>query len=80
MTELNKAQSKYKDYLRSYNTYKDVVDEFYMVHLDHKPKKISKAEAKYAETKMNHCFDVMETLLYIFGKEVQQWKALEFNI
>jgi hypothetical protein len=63
--QLQRAKQKYKDNLRNYLVYKDIVEDHYC---GSKPSKTIKEQ----EFRMNACYDVLETLVYIFGEEVRK--------
>ena len=64
MTTIQKAQQKYSDSLRNYNYYKDIYEDHY------NGDKVNK-QIKDIEMKMNNEYNLMQTLLYIFGKEIR---------
>ena len=68
MTELEKAQQKYKDYIRNYYHWKDQYEDYYNNNIN---SKITKKEIIDIEHRMNHAFDVTQTLVYIFGNSVR---------
>jgi hypothetical protein len=68
-TPLEKAKAKYKDYLRNYLHYKDQVEDYYN---ENNSEKHNKKEILIIESKMNHCYDMLETLVYIFGEDVRK--------
>jgi hypothetical protein len=65
---LNKAREQYQNYLRNYYHYKDIVEEYFLSQ----DSKYTKKEALNFEIKMNHAFDVLETLVFIFGDDVRK--------
>ena len=65
-TELEKAKQKYQENLRNYHYHKDLYEEHY-----NGEKQQSKNIIREIEFRMNQEFDVMETLVYIFGENVR---------
>lgn len=70
MTALDKAKQRYQENLRGYYSHKDIVEDFYLIEKSNN-KKITEKQAKESELKMNQHYDVLETLTYIFGADVQ---------
>ena len=68
MTELEKAQQKYKEYSRNYYHYKDMYEDHYY---NEETASLNKDTIKGVTSKMNHAFDMLETLSYIFGNKVR---------
>ena len=64
--ELQKARQKYQENLRNYNHYKDQYEDHY-----YGDKQLSKKEIEIVTHKMGQSYDVLETLTYIFGKDVR---------
>ncbi len=58
-TPLQKAQQKYREYQRNYLHYSELVEG--TIYSPPRPEYV---------TNRNHCFDVMENLVYIFGPDV----------
>ena len=65
-TVLEKAQQKYQENLRNYKYHKILYEGHYNDN-----KQLEKNVIKEIELKMNQEFDVMETLIYIFGDDVR---------
>lgn len=66
ITELEKATQKYQENLRNYLHHKDLYEEHY-----NGKKQQSKNIIRDIEFRMNQEFDVMQTLVYIFGEKVR---------
>lgn len=64
---LQRAHQKYLEYSRNYNYYKDRYEDFYY----NENTKESKRDIKDIESRMNHAFDMLQTLVYIFGEDVR---------
>lgn len=65
-TALQKAQQKYTEAKRNYYAHKDVYEDHYLCD-----KQVSSQEIQKTEFKMNQEYDLMQTLVYIFGNEVR---------
>ena len=65
-TKLERAKQKYQENLRNYKYHKDLYEEHY-----NGEKQQSKNIIREIEFRMNQEFDVMETLVYIFGENVR---------
>jgi hypothetical protein len=64
---LQRAKKKYSENLRNYKHYKNEYENYYYNSI----KKYSRNEIKDIEMKMNQSFDILETLVYIFGDVVR---------
>lgn len=67
-TLLQKAQRKYQEYLRNYYAHKDIFEDYYNGFNENNSTKRSIIDTTH---KMNHCYDLLENLVYIFGEEVR---------